>query len=598
MISKFRLRNFRCFEDTGWQDLSQFTVLIGQNDGGKSSVLAAIEGVLTAANFEDGDHRVTGTPNAETELQREHEMIIELRVGAPLLEGTIRVTRKIGEGTVYEIEAEMVAEHELRVEISSLTVDKLKEISAIFGISVSGTNKSAYVAAVEEYKASRPMVQGTRTLPAAEIRSAYLVTSYGDSAAATDPKSEIIKFARNHYEMSCKEKFREKTKAHRDEVQVELDKQLQELVEDLREHCETIGAVSASVGENSFLNVDIGSVEVIGTNQAPVDWSRFGKGKKREMSLSIFRRQNTLLTKKLEEREEADQRCIVALFDEPDINLDYAAQRRISSSLAKLAMFPNCQVLAATHSSNLINSVPIEQVIFFGEGVPNAASRVWRFTPGTDDKELTQVLFHAIGLSNTSLANEHVFAVCSGKTEVAAIQILYPHIVQSSAEMDGVVILDAENDERALWAAQLLRRNGKRPILIIDRDSRTGEKAIPALKGKDFEKDLGLVEDDCFSMGEQEFEDCFSDEVWATVFNSIEVHPEAAVAKTWTATDIAKLRGDKFSRAILDEIGGFAVSPTSKPELGAKVVRAAIDSNSIPEVVAELVQHIGEAAKS
>lgn len=39
MLTKFRLRNFRCFEDTGEMDLRPLTLFVGPNSSGKSSIL-------------------------------------------------------------------------------------------------------------------------------------------------------------------------------------------------------------------------------------------------------------------------------------------------------------------------------------------------------------------------------------------------------------------------------------------------------------------------------------------------------------------------------------------------------------------------------
>src|SRR5690554_6596936 len=51
-IKKFRIRNFRSIADTGWHDMCPdgVTVLVGQNESGKSSVLDAI--ALTSSERE------------------------------------------------------------------------------------------------------------------------------------------------------------------------------------------------------------------------------------------------------------------------------------------------------------------------------------------------------------------------------------------------------------------------------------------------------------------------------------------------------------------------------------------------------------------
>ena len=57
MWTKLRLRNWRCFEDTGEMELAPLTVLIGPNSGGKSSILKAF--LVLRQTVEERDPEVT-----------------------------------------------------------------------------------------------------------------------------------------------------------------------------------------------------------------------------------------------------------------------------------------------------------------------------------------------------------------------------------------------------------------------------------------------------------------------------------------------------------------------------------------------------------
>ncbi|WPO43646.1 ATP-dependent nuclease [Tardiphaga sp. 42S5] len=63
-LLEFRIQNFRSIKDTGWCSLSSdaTTVLIGQNESGKSSILSALEKTFSHTAVEDDDHRA-GAPH-------------------------------------------------------------------------------------------------------------------------------------------------------------------------------------------------------------------------------------------------------------------------------------------------------------------------------------------------------------------------------------------------------------------------------------------------------------------------------------------------------------------------------------------------------
>jgi hypothetical protein len=120
-LDSFRITNFRSIVDTGWCKFSHdgVTVLVGQNESGKTSVLEAL-----AKTF------------AKVEISSE-----DLRTGAPLPEIWIRV-----EVTYPELEARLLKYTE---NIRSLIQNHLKDQHGIVGLrffwNQDGENKSAYL---------------------------------------------------------------------------------------------------------------------------------------------------------------------------------------------------------------------------------------------------------------------------------------------------------------------------------------------------------------------------------------------------------------------------------------------------------------------
>ena len=69
---KFRIQNFRSIVDTGWRNLSpdNITVLIGQNESGKTSVLQALAAAFSAESISEDDLRL-GAPLPQISLRLE-----------------------------------------------------------------------------------------------------------------------------------------------------------------------------------------------------------------------------------------------------------------------------------------------------------------------------------------------------------------------------------------------------------------------------------------------------------------------------------------------------------------------------------------------
>jgi predicted ATPase len=70
VIKSFRIRNFRSIIDTNWVNFSPdgITVLVGQNESGKTSILQALHCALSGETITDDDKRI-GAPDPKVSLQ-------------------------------------------------------------------------------------------------------------------------------------------------------------------------------------------------------------------------------------------------------------------------------------------------------------------------------------------------------------------------------------------------------------------------------------------------------------------------------------------------------------------------------------------------
>ena len=125
-IVSVRLVNYRCFKDSGEVNLSKFSVLIGRNDGGKSSFLKAIDKTLNRDSYFEPDdcwfEVVDGEEKRETELQ----VYIRLKTS----EGGqyhVRTTySRTKDSIVWHSESEVVEHEDLNQDFGQLSLDTLK----------------------------------------------------------------------------------------------------------------------------------------------------------------------------------------------------------------------------------------------------------------------------------------------------------------------------------------------------------------------------------------------------------------------------------------------------------------------------------------
>lgn len=593
-LRSLRLINYRCWEDSGDIPLTDFCVFIGRNDGGKSSALEAIVAFLTKRQLADGDHH---SPDLDAEGGSASREPLEVRLTVEDERNihTLRYVRMLGQPGVWEIEGACVGHDGLDGEMEGYSLPQLQALATELLVEVTGprNRRESFLQPLLVHRASLPTVQAWKPCPSAVLQRMPKCYHYGEQ---TDPNPEtaIQQFAMSYYNNELKPSVASETENVRETIQQKLDAKAREMVPVLKEHCDGVADVILPINPNSFSTLQLDRVRVVKTNGVEVDWSRIGRGKRREMALAVFRWQSDILTSVLEATGD-EGLPIVALFDEPDMNLDYESQRRVTEALRKLSAFEEAQVIVATHSINLIDSVSVFDLLFFGQS-PRCPVR--RVRVDATERDVVDSLMDAVGLRNSMLFNERVFVVCSGQTEHAAFPLLFRYVIRKTLSTCGVCLLRGESDETALQMAALLRKNGRGVLLVVDRDVDASPHVRARFETNRLKHTHGLGPECVVKLGHREFEDVFSDEVWADTLNC----PANALAKPdgrdpWTPEEIASFRDEpKFSKALIDAIRNEVPRSIGKPRLGVLVAKQAIATCQVPQELVDLMQRIAGAA--
>jgi len=588
-LTAFRLTNYRCFEDTDWIGLNRFSVFIGKNDGGKSSALHALKVVLACQQFEDADHRQVGVEEEAGTILRANELAAYLRINVEGAEVLLRGYRVLGSATVFEIETELVQETRLNQDLASLSLPALKELCQQLSLDAEGNQarKETFLQCLTKVRESLPKHKGWAALPAG-LRNAFPVCLSYDETTSLDPEGAVRTFASNFFKTELQEGIRASTRELREQTQTKLNLKAEEVARILQSECDEIVGVEIPIADDAFSDLKVNRVRITKRDGTEVDWTRIGRGKKREMSLAVFRWQNSLLTEHLESAEQA-QKAVIVLFDEPDINLDYQSQCKVTESLEAMSRHERCQAIVATHSHNLIDSVPIDSLIFFGPDVPDPIRRIWTYSAASDDLEFEKVFLRSLGISNATFFNERMFVCCSGETEIGALPLLFRHTTGRSMSMSGVLLINGFNDSGAVDAAKILRKNGRKYVLLMDSDMLTDSKCGQVNIKQKSGLDLAYVR----YLGSKEFEDLFDDDVWCATLNELPQVDSDADSKTWANEEVASFRNSaKFSEAIRSAAEAYSLEGRSKPKLGVRVARKAIELERIPELLTETIELI------
>ncbi|TRU02995.1 MAG: hypothetical protein EWV60_23135 [Microcystis sp. Msp_OC_L_20101000_S702] len=592
-LRRLRLRDYRCFEDTDWIPLNRFSVFIGKNDGGKSSALHALKVILSNQPLEDADHRQTGIDEETDVPTRAAEISIELEVEHDELTSIIRAKRSLGGVTAFELQSELVADARLNQDLHGQTMPQLKELCTAVGIAAPGpqNRKDTFLNALTTHRDSLPTHVGWKPLPTA-LRQAFPICLSYDDSSAHDPESAVRTFASTFFKSEIQSEVIDATKDLRANVQQKINEKAAEIAAILKSECEEVESVEIPLAEDAFSDLKVLRIRVTKTDGTDVDWTRIGRGKKREMSLAVFRWQNKILAEHLDGA--ADAKPVVVLFDEPDINLDYQAQCKVTQSLEAMCSGDRCQAIVATHSHNLIDSVPIDSLVFFGPDVPDPSRRVWSYDSATDDLDYERVFLKALGVSNASFFNEKLFVCCSGETEIGAMPILFADRMHRSLSMSGVLLLNGFNDDGALDAAVILRKNKRRYVLIMDADMKAHRRCGAAV----LQSKHGLEPQHVKYLGDNEFEDLFDDHTWAAALNELpQVEVDGEEPKVWTPDEIREMRNSpKFSAAVQGSAETVSLEGRSKPKLGVRVARKAIELGSVPDALVQALDYIAERA--
>lgn len=562
------VEGFRSLADVPSLRISSPTLLSGHNDAGKTALLDAIRFLLNDLPMRDRDRTYCSAENGDDQPLLDDDGNVR-RVETTVVVGTFELSvsemtefgasspvllRRIsrnGGAAVYEMLTDVPADERLR-DYAGEKVTELTARARGIGLDVGAGKKQDILDALDAAAAAAtPRQRDWVAAPPSVINSLPSVLPF-TLTGSDDAEGAVRTALQARYKLLLDDEER-KTALMKieDELRQALISEAAELTDHIRSHLPDLGAVSILPELNFSHSLKTTQVSIDAGGGEDVRLSEAGAGRARQVALAVWEHTQNLLTAGGD---------VVVLYDEPDTHLDYRNQRRLMEVLRKQFTLPNVRMLIATHSMNLIDGIDIANVVHVRHQMHRTVLDV--LADDSDTGRHLGAIAANVGLRNTVLLHERLFVGVEGRTEMAALPVLFKLVTGMHLESAGIALWDCGNHEGAANFAEFLVTHKRDVGFIVDTDATQLPKSPfnpEKLRAR------GIDPDTCELVGENELEDVFTDQQWANVANAEWPRNEG----TWSPEDIAALRGDgKFSSALLTLIReGSDSGPASKPEL-------------------------------
>jgi predicted ATP-dependent endonuclease of OLD family len=520
-ITRLRIQNFRCYDDATFELDRPLLLITGRNDSGKSALLTAIEMFIDSySKPKEADFR---SLDPEEEDSSDEIRIIADVEGA---RGKRKIRRRFWQEDgdlqwVYELEEEVPKDDDLREALSEFKdwkADPQREFLGALGFEEFGSNQDKRYQQLKDYIDDAPSVMDwvKEKNPDLPDVNRYM------SEEMEDPVKDVQKFLKDAVEDRVQEVKQEGGEYA--QIEREIEKTGNEelgVLEDVfsrYDYDEDDTRLEADLDFDLLKGLSINALNVRQDgNDMPI--SQMGAARRRKLLLALQEWRLESL------RSSEEPASLLLLYDEPDTHFDYEAQRKLFDILHALSEADgDVQLIVASHSLNLIDSVDIDGIVYLDRD--------------TDDNDVIRTQIERLGewseihgiARKLGLRNHIVLNACilcaEGKTEQRLIPELYRLDRGRSLPSIGVEMVEGpEGGADPAWRlCREVLRNSRDAFLILDSDARESDTAntIDADAISDFndqfEEEVITSDENLVYLGEKEIEDTFEDRTLAEAF--------------------------------------------------------------------------------
>lgn len=520
MLNRIKLINFRKHKDNSVSFEKDLTVVVGENDTGKSSLINAIQIIVNGGSIKISDFYDIKNP-LEIELDFDGTAY---GIKASFEHGILSQSRY----TKYN--AREISEK--KKNLDSLAEEDLRSFAKILGIKIISTMK---VSTVKE-----------RLIEKLDNRSNYL-DGYFVTDVAKEPDiiiyslggiefDNIEKFVHETFfklrqkeiwnspinNLTLEEYIIEKLDSYKHEVEEEISSSgVLDIIKQYIDTVENLEVFPNFDKRDININLSVKLLTKAGENQSV---GSFGDGTKRRLTIAL-----------LEHKAKSDENKSVYLFDEPDTHLHVKAQNDLLNAFDSISETGN-QVIVTTHSPFIMNAVDIRQIRLLNKyrNYVSVKGNI-KSEDGKDDD------LRAIGIENIHLFFSRKFIIVEGETEEAFLPIAYRAFHGRPLSRDFIKLINTRGISNIPKFAEMMSRfvPSDDVFIFTDNDALPRTQAlIDALKASNV-----------YRIGDKEFEDAFQPEVvyraWADYVGSLNVD----LGPYWTSDAIQDIYFDPAKKS-------------------------------------------------
>ena len=567
------VENLRSLRDLPPSPLEpDLTILAGQNGSGKTSFIDALSMLLAssppseeARSSSEQDIEVTGSFTSVGEAEC-------LKVRATYSTG--RVQREV----LHLVHPKFGDTPE------NMTIGALRNAFKSAGIeSPGGTSKTPFIEAGTKWIAERPageLEEAWSDLSSDTAARLPELTVFQSQDAANQPVQVNRLIMQESRRLLRTPKYTSRLDEITDEIQDDIEPVLAIIKQNIGRYCPSISDVEiaasfdfSGVSPQVDIRLTKSSGDSIYLNEA-------GSGLVQRVGLAMYAA--TLAT--LEETATDSVGTLLA-YDEPDTHLDYQAQRELFRIIRDQGKLPHVQVVVATHSVNLIDTVRLHSLRHFRLEAQRTRVDIPSNYRTGGEAAFFGDLASGLGMRNSVLLSERCFLVVEGPTEQRALLILFEKITGETLAGAGIVLINTDGAGSVRRLVEVLIEQLNRSVIVlVDEDARRS----PGRINEDWLSYMQLVEGTSgFFAGTKEFEDAFADEVWLRVAKECFPLDDGT---DWKRIDLADARSceDGMGHALETLFSRRLQRHVSKPELGEALART-VTGDEIPDVIRSAV---------
>ncbi len=615
VLNNISIKNYRCFENLEKVPIHKLTVFIGENDAGKTCILDALEILLTSTNPTQKDFFKKENEEVSEEIVIEGNFLLEshdsLSEDFCSIDNKSFIIRKTFsvENNSFKVFGRGYSEPRWN-NFSRLSAQDQKELLHSVKIVPEGNSDKRIeqfsLAVAEGLLQKESMWLDVRLadindfLPRFEKVSSIEYLN-PDSMVQRTLQSVVDSFIRPENPETGERELRKDLQNVKFEIEQALNAKTEQMVETLQHVNPRLVSIEVSPTIDFSKSVTTQNL-LIDQGNGHQFISSYGEGTKKKLWMGLLDWQKAT-------QSEYEDISVIRVYDEPDVNLDYAAERKLFSNIFDSTRNEKSrtQAIICTHAVTLVDRAPGDSINLISVSADGKRQIEYLDTHEKSDSDVEEFLStigRSVGLSNSSLFYERAFLVVEGESEENALPILYKNLYGRSFIEDGIVLIPLFTC--GAWKSILSVLHNHREtmtVLLLDNDCLSPEScakiSMDSLEEIGFSKEY--FDKNGFFIGNKEFEDAFSTNDIVSVLNRDWPKEDGS---NWLPNDVDEFRKPsyKFSSDLLLHVTKTCIKPkrnhVRKPEFALALAKFCKDEYQVPSVIKDVFIKLRETSEA